>query len=104
MMSAMTLPKVAKHETKKISIKRAPTQPHSHHHQSFEDHLAVEEPLEIRIHDEPVSITMRTPGDDFALAAGFLYSEGLVHNRDDVLRIAVQMARDGGLTLVGFLR
>ena len=55
----MTLPKVAKHETKKISIKRAPAtaQPHSAHHQSFEDHLAVEEPLEIRIHDEPVSIT-----------------------------------------------
>src|SRR5947208_3393110 len=77
MMSTMTLPKVAKHETKKISIKRAPAQPHSHHHHSFEDHLAVEEPLEIRIHDEPVVITMRTPGDDFALAAGFLYAAGV---------------------------
>lgn len=68
------------------------------------DDLAVEEPLEIRIGDDVLTITMRTPGDDFALAAGFLYSEGIVHNRDDVLRIAVQMARDGGLTLVGFLR
>jgi FdhD protein len=84
MMAPMTLPKVAKHETRKISIKRAPTQPHSHHHHSFEDHLAVEEPLEIRIHDEPVSITMRTPGDDFALAAGFLYSEGLLHNSKEI--------------------
>ena len=84
MMGTMTLPKVAKHETRKISIKRAPTQPHSHHHQSFEDHLAVEEPLEIRIHDESVAITMRTPGDDYALAAGFLYSEGLLKNSKEI--------------------
>src|SRR5436190_23954717 len=82
----MTLPKVAKHETRKISIKRAlmPSQPHTTQHVSFEDHLAAEEPLEIRIHDEPVVITMRTPGDDFALAAGFLYSEGLLHNSKEV--------------------
>jgi len=82
----MTLPKVAKHETRKISIKRALSalQPHTHQHHSFEDHLAVEEPLEIRIHDEPVVITMRTPGEDFALAAGFLYSEGLLHGPKDV--------------------
>jgi FdhD protein len=86
----MTLPKITKHETRKISIKRpahaaahapAPVQPQ---HQSFEDHLAVEEPLEIRIHDEPVAITMRTPGDDFALAAGFLYAEGLLHGAKDI--------------------
>ena len=85
----MTLPKVAKHETRKISIKRAPapTSPHSHHHSSFEDHLAVEEPLEISIHDEPVAITMRTPGDDFALAAGFLVSEGVLASAADVRSI-----------------
>jgi FdhD protein len=85
----MTLPKITKHETRKISIKRplhapahpAPAQPQ---HQSFEDHLAVEEPLEVRIHDEPVAITMRTPGDDFALAAGFLYAEGLLHNAKEI--------------------
>ena len=82
----MTLPRVAKHETRKISIKRhpAPSAPHSHHHVSFEDHLAVEEPLEIRIHDEAVAITMRTPGEDFALTAGFLFSEGLLHGPKDV--------------------
>jgi len=82
----MTLPKVARHETKKISIKRAPAPatPHSHHHHSFEDHLAVEEPMEIRIHDEPVAITMRTPGDDFALTAGFLFAEGLLHNSKEI--------------------
>jgi FdhD protein len=78
-MPAMSLPKIARHETRKISIRReaAAAQRPQHHH--FEDHLAVEEPLEIRIHDEPVAITMRTPGDDFALTAGFLYTEGILH-------------------------
>ncbi len=61
-MTPMTPPKVARHETKKITIKRAlaSSTPHSAHHHSFEDHLAVEEPMEIRIHDEPIAITMRT--------------------------------------------
>src|SRR6516225_1381366 len=80
----MSLPKVAKHETRKISIKREQQQPVSSHNHSFEDHLAVEEPLEIRIHDEPVAITMRTPGDDFALVAGFLFSEGLLHSSKEI--------------------
>ena len=43
-----------------------------------EDYLAAEEPLEIRIGDKPLSVTMRTPGDDIELAAGFLFTEGLV--------------------------
>ena len=42
------------------------------------DEVAVELPLEIRLNGEPVAVTMRTPGDDFALAAGFLYGEGIV--------------------------
>jgi FdhD protein len=41
------------------------------------DTLAVEEPLEIRIGGEPLTVTMRTPGHDFDLVAGFLVSEGL---------------------------
>lgn len=53
------------------------------------DSLAVEEPLEIRLawqhgdeaHEEPLTITMRTPGHDLALAAGLLYSEGIVRTR-----------------------
>jgi FdhD protein len=83
----MSLPKVTKHETRKITIRpHAAAAPHGAkpHTQSFEDHLAVEEPLEIRIHDEPVAITMRTPGDDFALAAGFLFSEGLLHSPKEI--------------------
>jgi FdhD protein len=49
-----------------------------------QDLLAVEEPLEIRLNDQPVSITMRTPGHDFELAAGFLFSEGIVRSARDI--------------------
>jgi FdhD protein len=46
------------------------------------DVLAVEEPLEIRVGGEALSITMRTPGADFDLACGFLVSEGIVSRTD----------------------
>ncbi len=51
-----------------------------------DDRLAVEEPLEIRIGDDPVSVTMRTPGgaDDYELVAGFLLTEGLISKRADL--------------------
>jgi FdhD protein len=52
------------------------------------DALAPEEPLEIRVDNQRVSVTMRTPGYDDELAAGFLLSEGLITRRDQVLRIA----------------
>jgi hypothetical protein len=42
------------------------------------DLVAIEEPLEIRVCGEPVVVTMRTPGGDEDLAAGFLYGEGLI--------------------------
>lgn len=48
------------------------------------DTLAVEEPLEIRVNASPFTVTMRTPGDDFELAAGHLVSEGTVHGAADV--------------------
>ncbi|MDZ7994154.1 MAG: formate dehydrogenase accessory sulfurtransferase FdhD [Nostoc sp. EfeVER01] len=54
------------------------------------DQLTTEEPLEIRLVplQKTVAVTMRTPGADFELAAGFLYSEGVVSRREDIRRIS----------------
>jgi FdhD protein len=48
------------------------------------DEVAVELPLEIRLNGEPVAVTMRTPGHDFELAAGFLFGEGIVDAAPEV--------------------
>lgn len=52
------------------------------------DELSIEEPLEIRIAGETYATTMRTPGHDHELVAGFLLAEGLIGSRNDVSRIA----------------
>ncbi len=49
---------------------------------SASDVFAVEEPCEIRLGDEAVAVTMRTPGHDAELAAGFLFTEGIIDARD----------------------
>ena len=57
---------------------------------SFEqavDELATEEPLEIRVGDRPLAVTMRTPGNDDELAAGFLLSEAVVHDLAEIREI-----------------
>ena len=56
---------------------------------AVQDLLAVEEPLEIRLCDKTVSITMRTPGQDSEIAAGFLFTEGIIRNREQILDIQV---------------
>src|SRR5436190_6184739 len=48
------------------------------------DVVAVEEPLEIRIEGAPIAVTMRTPGDDLDLVAGFLFTEGVIDGPDDL--------------------
>ncbi|HEX5368254.1 MAG TPA: formate dehydrogenase accessory sulfurtransferase FdhD [Dehalococcoidia bacterium] len=61
-----------------------------------DDVLAAEEPLEIRlvwqdgteIARKAIAITMRTPGDDFELAAGFLHGEGIVRRQEDVIDVS----------------
>ncbi len=68
----------------------------STHRVHEKDWLAVEEPLEIRLIHGPdsdrksknISITMRTPGNDFELAEGFLYTEGIIKNHSDIINIS----------------
>lgn len=56
------------------------------------DELAVEEPLELRLvagnERKTVAVTLRTPGNDFELAAGFLFGEGVIQQRSEIRRIA----------------
>jgi FdhD protein len=49
-----------------------------------EDYLAAEEPLEIRLGNQPLTVVMRTPGDDLELTAGFLWTEGLIEQQDQI--------------------
>ena len=56
--------------------------------QSAKDELALEEPLEIQVDTRPVSVTMRTPGHDDELAAGFLVTEGIIISGKDLIKIA----------------
>jgi FdhD protein len=60
------------------------------------DVLATEEPLEIRVRGHAVSVTMRTPGHDAELAAGFLLAEGLLRCSADVLRIEPCLRNEDG--------
>jgi FdhD protein len=52
-----------------------------------EDSLAGEEPLEIRLGKTPLTVTMRTPGDDLDLAAGLLFTEGIIRRPEDIVSI-----------------
>jgi FdhD protein len=62
------------------------------------DTLAAEEPMEIRVNGRPLTVTMRTPGNDFDLAVGFLVSEGVVRAAADVatVRYCAGATADGG--------
>jgi FdhD protein len=55
-----------------------------HSRSEMADLLAVEEPLEIRLAGLSVAVTMRTPGDDLDLAAGFLFTEGIINGPSDI--------------------
>lgn len=63
------------------------------------DEVAVEEPLEIRVKNRAVSVTMRTPGHDAELAAGFLLTEGVIRDRSDIVRIEPCALDRGGNVL-----
>src|ERR1044072_2432040 len=57
-------------------------------HECVTDEVAIEEPLEIRIGGRAVATTMRTPGHDEELAAGFLLSEAIIKTRADLRTIS----------------
>ena len=69
------------------------------------DHLAVEEPLQIVLRfrrqaalvRKPISITMRTPGQDRELAVGFLYTEGILHDRNSIE--GIDLGADSSITI-----
>lgn len=54
---------------------------------SIQDFLAVEEPLELRLGDKTLSITMRTPGHDLDLAVGFLVTEGIIDAASQIVSL-----------------
>ncbi|MFC3994367.1 formate dehydrogenase accessory sulfurtransferase FdhD [Nocardiopsis sediminis] len=64
------------------------------------DTLVVEEPLEIRLNGKALTVTMRTPGHDFDLAAGFLVSEGVISSAADIaaIRYCAGATADGSNT------
>ena len=62
------------------------------------DDVAGEEPLEIRVAGVAICVTMRTAGDDFDLAAGFLYTEGIVERQEDIVRVGYGRGPDGQLS------
>lgn len=59
------------------------------------DAVAIEEPLQVVVNGEPFAVVMRTPGDDAALAAGFLFAERIIRGREEISRIDVGVAVQG---------
>ena len=60
----------------------------------LQDWLVAEEPLEIRVDGTPLSVTMRTPGHELELAAGFLFTEGLIRTADQVSALRLAPSRE----------
>ena len=60
------------------------------------DAVAVEEPVEIRVEGEPLAVTMRTPGHDPELAAGFCLTEGVIDHPDELERAEPCLLADYG--------
>jgi FdhD protein len=62
---------------------------------AVQDSLAAEEPLEVRVNGRPLTVTMRTPGHDLELAAGFLLTEGIIQARSQVAAIRAAVPQNG---------
>src|SRR5881409_1324296 len=66
------------------------------------DQVAAEEPLQLSLDGKPLSIVMRTPGNDLELALGLLWAERVIRSRDDVVsvRISAEAAESDGAVAV----
>ena len=62
---------------------------------SLQDSLAAEEPLEIRVGGVPLAVTMRTPGNDLELAAGFILTEGIIQSQDQISSLRATTPENG---------
>ncbi len=84
----------------RVTVRRKTTRLAGAHRSERVDTLAVEEPLELRVAGESLQVTMRTPGDDFDLATGFLLSEGVITKPSDVvsMRYCAGVDADGEQT------
>ncbi|HEV2283770.1 MAG TPA: formate dehydrogenase accessory sulfurtransferase FdhD [bacterium] len=102
--AAEGMPEAALPAARTSTVRRRVVRAREDSAQTRTDVLAVEEPLEIRLYppdDGPftrISVTMRTPGHDFELAAGFLCTEGVVRTPDDIRAISycTDPSLDGG--------
>src|SRR6266850_4769796 len=73
------------HDLKRLRVLKLEEE---HHPKHIEDEVVVEEPLEIRVNGESITVTMRTPGNDFDLAIGLLWTEGVIRAPDEIGTIA----------------
>ena len=62
---------------------------------SLRDSLAAEEPLELRVDGQPLTVTMRTPGHDLELAAGFLLTEGIIESLGQIAGLRSKAPENG---------
>jgi FdhD protein len=69
-----------------------------------QDYLAGEEPLEMRSGNRSLGVTMRTPGHDAELVAGFLFTEGIVSRREQILSLQVAAGSDRQPALANLMR
>ena len=67
------------------------------------DHVAIEEPLEVRIDSRSIAVIMRTPGHDEELAVGFLRSEGILGRREDLVAVRPNVRNRTGNSVDVFL-
>ncbi|MQA06742.1 MAG: formate dehydrogenase accessory sulfurtransferase FdhD [Streptosporangiales bacterium] len=78
----------------RVTDRRRVLRVEAHRQVTRPDTLVAEEPLEIRVGGEPLTVTMRTPGDDFDLVAGFLATEDVVTKPDDLLGMRYCAGKD----------